>query len=190
MSILLIDNYDSFTYNVVHSLHQLGVDITVKRNDKITVKEASSFNSIIISPGPGIPRDAGIVPQLLTELAPKGKKILGICLGHQAIGENFGAKLVNLPKVYHGLQTDISIQSDNDTLFKDLPSTIKVGRYHSWAIAINDFPSDQLKITAVDAEGHIMALQHKKLPIYGVQFHPESILTPDGNTILDNWLKI
>lgn len=190
MALLIIDNYDSFTYNIVHALRTLGVETDVRRNDKITVSDAARYPSIIISPGPGIPSEAGIVPELLKKVADGTTKILGVCLGHQAIGEAFGARLINLPKVYHGLQTPITVLDSEDLVFKGLPEEIPVGRYHSWAVDTRDFPHDILKITAADHDGNIMALRHRALPIFGVQFHPESVLTPQGNQMLENWLKI
>ncbi|MBD5308029.1 MAG: aminodeoxychorismate/anthranilate synthase component II [Bacteroides sp.] len=190
MSLLIIDNYDSFTYNIVHALRTLGVTADVRRNDKITVDDAARYPAIIISPGPGIPSEAGIVPELLKKISDGRSKVLGVCLGHQAIGEAFGAKLINLPKVYHGLQTLITVLDNQDAIFTGLPEQLQVGRYHSWAIDTNDFPHDTLKITATDSEGHIMALRHQTLPIYGLQFHPESVLTPQGNQMIENWLKI
>lgn len=190
MALLIIDNYDSFTYNIVHALRSLGVESDVRRNDKITVEDAMHYPSIIISPGPGIPAEAGIVPELLKKTAQGGNKILGVCLGHQAIGEAFGAKLVNLPKVYHGLQTPITVLDQDDPIFAGLPETLLVGRYHSWAVDPKGFPHNILRITATDGAGNIMALRHTTLPIFGLQFHPESVLTPQGNQMLENWLKI
>ena len=186
MRLLLIDNYDSFTYNIVHAVKQLGYDVDVRRNDKITLDEVEAYDKIIISPGPGIPSEAGIVPALLQRYAPT-KPILGVCLGHQAIGECFGAKLLNLPQVYHGIQTDVNLLKE-DYLFDGLPATIKVGRYHSWVVDREDF-TDDLEIIAEDAEHYIMAIRHKRFDVRGVQFHPESILTPEGTTIINNWLK-
>lgn len=164
----------------------LGVTPDVIRNDRIDLDKISVYDKIIISPGPGIPSEAGLLPQLLSEYA-SSKPILGVCLGHQAIGERFGAKLKNLSDVYHGVQTDIHLTAD-DYIFKGLPSTIPVGRYHSWVIDRNNFPSD-LIVTAVSQEGDIMAIRHKDLDVRGVQFHPESILTPDGLKMLSNWLN-
>lgn len=186
MKLLIIDNYDSFTYNIVHAVRELGYAVDVKRNDKITLDAVDAYDKIIISPGPGIPSEAGIVPELLKRYSAT-KSILGVCLGHQAIGECFGAKLLNLPNVYHGIQTQIGIIKD-DYLFDGLEKTIKVGRYHSWVVSDQDFP-DELEVLAVDSMQSIMALRHKTLDVRGVQFHPESILTPDGLTIINNWLK-
>lgn len=187
MKLLILDNYDSFTYNIVHQLRQLGVEPYVRRNDEITADEADHFDRIIISPGPGIPSEAGILPELLNRYADK-KPILGICLGHQAIGERFGATLENLSEVYHGIKSTINIIA-NDPLFNGLPDKIDVGRYHSWAISRESFP-DELEITAESADGCIMAIRHRRFSIRGVQFHPESIMTDSGATIINNWLKL
>jgi anthranilate synthase component 2 len=186
MKLLIIDNYDSFTYNIVHAVKQLGYAVDVRRNDKITLDEVDAYDKIIISPGPGIPSEAGIVPEMLKRYAPT-KSILGVCLGHQAIGECFGATLLNLPKVYHGIQTPVHVTKD-DYLFAGLPDTFHVGRYHSWVVDTVNFP-DTLEVIAEDSTGSIMALRHKTYDVRGVQFHPESILTPDGLTIINNWLK-
>ncbi|MDE5821869.1 MAG: aminodeoxychorismate/anthranilate synthase component II [Paramuribaculum sp.] len=186
MKLLILDNYDSFTYNIVHAVRELGVEPAVCRNDKITLDEVGNFDKIIISPGPGIPSEAGILPQLLERYAGS-KPILGVCLGHQAIGECFGAKLRNLPDVYHGIKSQISITVP-DYIFAGLPGRIDVGRYHSWVVDKNNLP-DCLEVTAVSDDGEIMAMRHRTLDVCGVQFHPESILTPQGLTIIDNWLK-
>lgn len=186
MKLLILDNYDSFTYNIVHAVRELGVEPAVCRNDKITLDEVDNFDKIIISPGPGIPSEAGILPQLLERYAGS-KPILGVCLGHQAIGECFGAKLRNLPEVYHGIKSQISITVP-DYIFAGLPDRIDVGRYHSWVVDKNNLP-DCLEVTAVSDDGEIMAMRHRTLDVRGVQFHPESILTPQGLTIIDNWLK-
>lgn len=187
MKILVFDNYDSFTYNIVHALRELGVQPDVIRNDRIDLDEVEKYDKIIISPGPGIPEEAGLLMPLLHRYAGK-KPILGVCLGHQAIGQNFGAGLVNLPEVYHGIATPISVVKD-DYLFDGLPAEIQVGRYHSWVVDRNGFPEDSLEITATDRNGMIMALRHKKYDIRGVQFHPESVLTPEGLQIISNWLS-
>lgn len=186
MKLLILDNYDSFTYNIVHAVRELGVEPAVCRNDKITLDEVDNFDKIIISPGPGIPSEAGILPRLLERYAGS-KPILGVCLGHQAIGECFGAKLRNLPEVYHGIKSQISITVP-DYIFAGLPDRIDVGRYHSWVVDKNNLP-DCLEVTAVSDDGEIMAMRHRTLDVRGVQFHPESILTPMGLTIIDNWLK-
>lgn len=185
MKILLLDNYDSFTYNIDHLLRELGVTPDVIRNDKISVEEVGKYDAIVISPGPGIPSEAGILPELLEKYSGI-KPILGVCLGEQAIGERFGATLVNLPDVYHGIQSEISIDN-TDYLFNGLPDKIKVGRYHSWAIDPQK-TGDEIEVTARSADGNIMAVRHKKYDIRGVQFHPESVLTPDGKKMLENWL--
>ena len=187
MKLLILDNYDSFTYNIVHAVRELGIEPTVARNDRITVDEAAAFDKIIISPGPGIPSEAGILSELLNEL-PDKKPILGICLGHQAIGERFGAKLRNLDEVYHGIQSVISVTAPDDYIFAGLPAEFPVGRYHSWVIDRGNMP-DCLEVTAVSPDGEIMAIRHKILDIRGVQFHPESILSPDGITVIKNWLN-
>jgi anthranilate synthase component 2 len=186
MRLLILDNYDSFTYNIVHAVRQLGVNPDVVRNDRIALPEFEQYDKIIISPGPGIPSESGVLPEFLKEYADR-KPILGVCLGHQAIGERFGAHLRNLEDVYHGIQTPINIKVD-DYIFAGLERRLPVGRYHSWIVDTVDFPAD-LEITATDDEGNIMAMRHRQLDVRGVQFHPESILTPDGLTIIDNWLK-
>lgn len=186
MNILIFDNYDSFTYNIVHAVRHLGVNPDVIRNDKLKVEDAARYDKIIISPGPGIPSEAGILPELLTVYASQ-KPILGVCLGHQAIGECFGATLRNLDQVYHGVQTDIDILSD-DYIFDNLPRRLPVGRYHSWVVDSLNLP-DSIEITAKSDDGEIMALRHKSFDVRGVQFHPESVLTPNGLTMLENWIK-
>ena len=187
MKTLLLDNYDSFTYNIVQLLNRLGYsDIDVVRNDKITIEEAAKYDRIILSPGPGIPSEAGILLPLI-EAYHKTKPILGVCLGHQAIGEVFGGELTNLDQVYHGISSVIKIL-DKSVIFKGLPVTIEVGRYHSWVVDQTDFPQD-LKITAISEEGLIMGLAHKEYPTFGVQFHPESILTPEGEIMLRNFME-
>lgn len=186
MRLLILDNYDSFTYNVVHAVRQLGVNPDVVRNDRISLPDFERYDKIIISPGPGIPSEAGILTQFLAEYADR-KPILGVCLGHQAIGERFGARLRNLDDVYHGIQTPININVA-DYIFDGLDRRLPVGRYHSWIVDTADFPS-VLEVTATDDEGNIMAMRHRQFDVRGVQFHPESILTPDGLKIFDNWLK-
>ena len=186
MKILVFDNYDSFTYNLVHVLRKIGcTDIDVVRNDRITLEEVDAYDKIILSPGPGIPSEAGILLPLIRKYAPT-KSILGVCLGEQAIGEAFGAKLVNLTEVYHGVSTRIRIVAD-DPLFKGLSPETEAGRYHSWIVSPEGLP-EQLRITAVDAEGQIMALAHKTYDVRGVQFHPESVLTPEGEKMIANWI--
>ena len=187
LKILLFDNYDSFTYNLVHTIKSLGYEnVDVYRNDKIELSQINQYDKIILSPGPGIPSEAGLMMQLIQEYAYK-KSILGVCLGHQAIAEAFGGKLENIPLVFHGVQTPINIVGE-DYLFSGLPKKIHAGRYHSWIVSSDDFPAD-LEITAIDEAGDIMALKHKKLDLHGVQFHPESILTPDGVHIIQNFLE-
>lgn len=191
MKILVFDNYDSFTYNLVHLVEKIiGEKVEVHRNDQIKLEDVARFDKIILSPGPGIPEEAGLLLPLIKMYAST-KPILGVCLGHQAIGQAFGADLVNLQDVYHGVATPIwvnpdHISSSND-VFKGLPQQLEVGRYHSWVIGEAGFP-DTLEITARDKEGQIMALKHKQFDVQGVQFHPESVLTPDGEKMLKNWL--
>jgi len=183
--ILVIDNYDSFTYNLVHYLEDLNCEVIVKRNDQLTLEEVDSFANIVLSPGPGIPDEAGLLKEIIRTYAPT-KKIFGVCLGQQAIAEVFGGSLVNLDKVYHGIATKINIIKD-DVLFKDLPREIEVGRYHSWVVDTN-LP-DTLVATSFDENGQIMSLRHKTYDVSAVQFHPESVLTPQGKKILENWLN-
>jgi anthranilate synthase component 2 len=184
--ILLIDNYDSFTYNLVHLIKSLDYEVDVYRNDAITIEEAGAYDKILLSPGPGIPSEAGLLLDIVKAYAPT-KSILGVCLGHQAIGEVFGAELVNLSEVHHGVASKINITQD-DLLFKGLGKSLEAGRYHSWAVSPAGFP-DELEITALDDSGEIMALRHKTYDVRGVQFHPESVLTPEGATIMKNWLE-
>lgn len=186
MRLLILDNYDSFTYNIVHALRELGVEPEVVRNDRIRVEDAAKYDKIIISPGPGIPSEAGILPELLQRFATE-KPILGVCLGEQAIGERFGAKLINLPEVYHGIQSEITIDN-SDYLFRGLSERIEVGRYHSWAID-PQHTGDGLEVIGRSTDGNIMAIRHKDYDVRGVQFHPESVLTPEGLTIFKNWLN-
>jgi anthranilate synthase component II len=187
MKLLVFDNYDSFTYNLVHLVKQVdeSIEVEVFRNDEIPLENVKAYDKIILSPGPGIPSEAGRLLPLINEYAAS-KSILGVCLGHQAIGEAFGGKLVNLSTVYHGVALNCQLKPAK--LFEGLPGEIPVGRYHSWVISNEGFP-ECLEITAQDDNGYIMALQHKSYDIQGVQFHPESVLTPDGETILRNWLK-
>ena len=192
MRILVFDNYDSFTYNLVHLVEKITrVKVEVWRNDQLPLEKVKDFDKIILSPGPGIPVEAGLLLPLIKEYA-SSKSILGVCLGHQAIGEAFGGTLVNLTTVYHGVSTPIEVKSENSKvkspLFNGLPERFDVGRYHSWVVSDQDFP-EELEITAVDDNGYIMGLQHKSYDVQGVQFHPESILTPDGEKILSNWLS-
>ena len=186
MKLLILDNYDSFTYNLVHLVKELGYNPVIKRNDKITLEQVGEFDKILLSPGPGIPVEAGIMMDLIKTYAP-AKSIMGVCLGHQAIGESFGAKLKNLDLVYHGIVTETEILSEEVT-FRDLPNQFKTCRYHSWVVDTEALP-DTLEITATNSEGVIMALQHKTFDVRGVQFHPESFLTEHGEKMLLNWLK-
>jgi len=188
MKILVFDNYDSFTYNLVHLVQKItNTRVDVFRNDEITLEKVADYDKIILSPGPGIPVEAGMLLPLIKEYA-SSKSILGVCLGHQAIGEAFGGKLINLDTVYHGVATDCRLAIDGCRLFAGLPEKISVGRYHSWIVSEEGFPGE-LEITAKDDNGYIMGLQHKKYDVQGVQFHPESVLTPDGEIILLNWLS-
>lgn len=195
MKIVIIDNYDSFTYNLSHLVKELGAEVTVLRNDAFQLNELEAFDKIILSPGPGIPSEAGLLLEVIRTYAGK-KPILGVCLGEQAIGEAFGGKLTNLSEVFHGIQTPISIkkrqseskETEMDYIFNGLPDEILVGRYHSWVVDTDGFP-ECLDITAVSREGFIMALKHKEYDIHGIQFHPESVLTPDGKTMIANFLN-
>lgn len=186
MKIVIIDNYDSFTYNLSHLVKELGAEVTVLRNDSFPIEELETYDKILLSPGPGIPKEAGLLLEVIRTYAGK-KPILGVCLGEQAIGEVFGGKLTNLSEVYHGIQSPIRITA-SDYLFEGLPEEILVGRYHSWVIDRENFP-DALEITAVSQESYIMALRHKDFDVQGIQFHPESVLTPDGKKIISNWLN-
>ena len=201
MRLLIIDNYDSFTYNLSHLVKELGAEVTVIRNDQFNLNELEEYDKIILSPGPGIPSEAGLLCDVIRAYAGK-KPILGVCLGHQAIGEVFGAQLENLSEVFHGVATPCHIKSSPvrsdvvedlqspiplDEIFAGLPPEITVGRYHSWVVSKNNFP-DCLEITAVSDEGQIMALRHRTYDIHGIQFHPESVLTPDGIDIIKNFV--
>jgi anthranilate synthase component 2 len=187
MKILVFDNYDSFTYNLVHLVEKIThTKVDVFRNDEISLEKVNDYDKIILSPGPGIPSEAGLLLPLIKQYAPT-KSILGVCLGHQAIGEAFGGTLTNLSKVYHGIATPINIINSSSQILKGLGDTIEVGRYHSWIISNDNFPAE-LEVTATDDNGFVMALQHKTYDVQGVQFHPESVLTPDGEKILRNWL--
>ena len=211
MKILVFDNYDSFTYNLVHLVEKIiHGKVDVYRNDQVSLEKIKEYDKIILSPGPGIPIEAGLLLPVIKEYA-SSKSILGVCLGHQAIGEAFGGKLLNLSTVYHGVATEVRVSSDElsmvngqwsmsdsyspftihhsrSNLFQGLPPRFEAGRYHSWIISDDDFPGE-LEVTARDDNNYIMALQHKNFDVQGVQFHPESVLTPDGETILRNWLK-
>src|SRR6476659_9409491 len=199
MKILVFDNYDSFTYNLVHLVEKITHEkVDVHRNDQIPMEKVKEYDKIILSPGPGIPEEAGLLLPLIKEYA-SSKSILGVCLGHQAIGEAFGGKLINLTTVYHGVATQIEIinhepgiknqkSKTKNSLFDGLPGEIEVGRYHSWIVSDENFP-EELEVTARDDNNYIMALQHKKYDVQGVQFHPESVLTPVGEVIMKNWLN-
>jgi anthranilate synthase component 2 len=187
MKILVFDNYDSFTYNLVHAVKKLGYpDVEVYRNDRIGLEEIDRFDKIILSPGPGVPSESGILLDVIRRYA-QTKSILGVCLGEQAIAEAFGGTLINLTEVHHGVSSMLDVLEE-DVLFAGLPNQLEVGRYHSWAVEKSTLP-DCLTITAVDEEGMIMALAHKTYDVRGVQFHPESVLTPDGERMLKNWLE-
>ncbi|AND64908.1 anthranilate synthase component II [Flavobacterium covae] len=183
----VIDNYDSFTYNLVHYLEDLDCAVTVYRNDEFELAELEKFDKILLSPGPGIPDEAGLLKQVIEKYAPT-KSILGVCLGQQAIGEVFGGQLTNLEKVYHGVATKVKLTNPDERLFRNLPSEFEVGRYHSWVVANENFPA-VLEVTSVDANGQIMSLKHKSYDVRGVQYHPESVLTPLGKKILENWVS-
>ena len=187
MHIVIIDNYDSFTYNLAHLVKSLGVEATVLRNDRFELEELEAFDKIILSPGPGIPSEAGLLPEVIRTYAGR-KPMLGVCLGHQAVGEVFGARLENLSDVYHGVATE-GTQFGKDYIFNGLPERLVMGRYHSWVVSREGFP-DCLEITAESDDGRIMALRHREYDIHGIQFHPESVLTPDGASILRNWLNL
>lgn len=188
MKILVLDNYDSFTYNLVQILRELGYgdQTTVVRNDRLTLDEVEQYDAVLLSPGPGVPADAGLMPQIIQRYAPT-KRMLGVCLGHQGIAESFGGTLYNLPAVLHGIATDAEILTADDRLFRGLPGTFRVGRYHSWVVQPESMP-EVLEVTARDAQGQVLAFRHKEYDVRGVQFHPESILTEHGKDLLKNWL--
>lgn len=185
--VFVLDNYDSFTFNLVHLLEAADAEVTVRRNDAFELEEPALYDAIVLSPGPGLPREAGNMMDLLGRYA-ESKKILGVCLGHQAIAEHFGGSIFNRDSVKHGTAVRIEIARESDVLFEGLPEQIEVGLYHSWSVAPK-LPVS-LESIAVDEDGHIMAIRHRELPLRGVQFHPESILTPNGPTILQNWLSL
>lgn len=187
-NILLLDNYDSFTYNLVHYFEAItGTKPIVKRNNEISIEAIADFDAIVLSPGPGLPKDAGIMPELLQKYSAT-KKILGVCLGHQAIAEHFGAQLTQLEQVQHGVASQLSVLK-SDCLYKNIPATFKVARYHSWVVDNSNLPAC-LEVLAIDEQKQIMSLKHKTLPVWGVQFHPESILSEHGMEILGNWLEL
>ncbi len=204
MKTVIIDNYDSFTYNLAHLVKELGAEVDVLRNDCFALEALEAYDKIILSPGPGIPEEAGLLLDVIRTYAGV-KPILGVCLGEQAIGQVFGGRLTNLSEVFHGIQTKVyvcpaeandhtpapaapAIPVEPDYLFSGLPAEISVGRYHSWVVDTEDFP-EELAVTALSPEGQIMALKHRTFDIRGIQFHPESVLTPDGKTILKNWIS-
>ena len=188
-NILIIDNYDSFTYNLVHLVNELGLQCEVWRNDRFEISEVDNFDKIILSPGPGIPSEAGLLLEVIEKYSPS-KSIFGVCLGQQAIAEVFGGKLYNLKQPMHGIATPIKVSDKEERLFLNLPDSFKVGRYHSWVVDENAIP-DTLEITAIDeADNSVMALRHKTLDVRGVQFHPESVLTEFGKEMMQNWLSL
>ncbi|NND62282.1 MAG: aminodeoxychorismate/anthranilate synthase component II [Flavobacteriaceae bacterium] len=187
MKILVIDNYDSFVYNLVHYLEELECEVTVKRNDQFFLEEVENFDKILLSPGPGIPDEAGLLKRLIKAYAGK-KPILGVCLGQQAIGEVFGGTIINLKEVFHGVATKINILVSDEPLFAEMSDSIEVGRYHSWVVNKEDFP-DALEVTSEDENGQIMSLRHREYDIRAVQFHPESVLTPEGKKMIKNWVN-
>ena len=189
MKILVLDNYDSFTYNLVHLLRELGhgPSLTVTRNDQLALDDVEAFDAILLSPGPGIPTEAGLMPDIIQKYAP-AKRILGVCLGHQGLAESFGAELYNIPAVLHGVANEAKITVPDERLFAGLPERFQVGRYHSWAVRPESMPA-MLEVTARDANGEVLAFRHREYDVRGVQFHPESILTEHGAQMMANWLK-
>lgn len=187
MKILVLDNYDSFTYNLVHIIRALSYPLDVYRNDKISLEAVKEYDKILLSPGPGLPDEAGIMKQVIREYGPT-KSILGICLGHQGIGEVYGATLINIPKVLHGVTSTVEVKDNDEYLFAGVPGTFQGTHYHSWAVRADSITSD-LKVTATNDEGLIMGLGHAKYDVKGLQFHPESIMTPEGPKIIANWLR-
>ncbi|QNL51305.1 aminodeoxychorismate/anthranilate synthase component II [Olivibacter sp. SDN3] len=185
--ILVVDNYDSFTFNLVHLLQECGMDCTVIRNDKFNIEDVAAYDKILLSPGPGIPEESGLLLEVI-RVYGTSKSILGICLGQQAIAEVYGGKLFNLKRPVHGTATPLKVIDEEEPLFSGLPTSFMVGRYHSWAVDREGFPSE-LEITALDEEGVIMALRHKTYDVKGLQFHPESVLSVHGKKIIENWLK-
>jgi anthranilate synthase component 2 len=183
--VLVIDNYDSFTYNLVHYLEDLGCEVVVKRNDQLSLNEVEAFDKIVLSPGPGLPEEAGMLKEIIATFAPT-KSIFGVCLGQQAICEVFGGSLINLDEVHHGVATEITVIKD-DLIFRGLPKNIEVGRYHSWVV--NPELPEELEATSIDKNGQLMSLRHRNYDVCAVQFHPESVLTPHGKKILENWLN-
>ncbi len=188
MKILVIDNYDSFVYNLVHYLEELDCEVTVKRNDQFELEEAGKYDKILLSPGPGIPDEAGLLKAVIKQYAGK-VPMLGVCLGQQAIGEVFGGSIINLKEVFHGVATRTTIVVEDEPLFNGLDTQIEVGRYHSWVVDRDTFPNE-LEITSEDENGQIMSLRHREYDIRAVQFHPESVLTPQGKTMIKNWINM
>ncbi len=189
MKIVVIDNYDSFTYNLVHAIKKItGLPVDVYRNDEIALEDLEQYDKIVLSPGPGIPEEAGLLLDIIRKYASE-KSMLGVCLGHQAIGEAFGGKLHNMSKVLHGIATPVELTEIKSALFQGLPKTFDVGRYHSWIVQQDGLP-ECLEVTSYDKDGFIMSMKHKEFDVQGVQFHPESVLTPLGEKILENWLGI
>jgi anthranilate synthase component 2 len=187
MKILVLDNYDSFTYNLVHIVRALGYSLDIFRNDKISLEDVKQYDKIMLSPGPGIPDEAGIMKQVIKEYGST-KSILGVCLGHQGIGEVYGAQLYNIPKVLHGVTSSTEVKDQDEYLFKGISNTFQATHYHSWAVRSETIHGD-LKITAMNNEGLVMGVRHTKFDVRGVQFHPESIMTPEGPKMIENWLK-
>lgn len=187
MKILVIDNYDSFVYNLVHYLEELDCEVTVKRNDQFHLEEAVHYDKILLSPGPGIPDEAGLLKDVIKRYAGK-KPILGVCLGQQAIAEVFGGSIINLSEVFHGVSSKVTVLVDDEPLFDGLGTELEVGRYHSWVVANDNFPN-VLEITSREDHGQIMSLRHREFDIKGVQFHPESVLTPKGKEMIKNWIE-
>ncbi len=188
MKVFIVDNYDSFTFNLVHIIEDiLDQDVVVKRNDCFDLDEIENYTHIVLSPGPGLPSEAGLMPELVKRYGPS-KKILGVCLGHQCIGEVYGASLENLSKVVHGKGVETIVTRKEEPIYSGMPERVITGRYHSWVVSSENFP-DCLEVTSKDEQGYIMSLRHKEHEVVGVQYHPESVLTPDGRKLLENWLK-
>lgn len=189
MKIAVIDNYDSFTYNLVHAIKKItGLPVAVIRNDELELGDLEAYDKIILSPGPGIPEEAGLLLDIIREYAPR-KSMLGVCLGHQAIGQVFGAGLINMPQVLHGIAGAVRQTASDPVLYEDVPQLFEAGRYHSWIVDSNAFPFQKLEVTGIDENGLIMSMKHRQYDVRGVQFHPESVLTPWGEKIISNWLK-
>jgi anthranilate synthase component 2 len=185
--VLVIDNYDSFTYNLVHLINELGYETEVWRNDKFELGDVAKYDKILLSPGPGIPEEAGLLLDVIKAYAPT-KSIMGVCLGQQAIAEAFGGSLLNLGRPMHGISTPVSKTVEDELLFDGISAPFEVGRYHSWVVDPANLP-ENLRVTSVDEDGQIMSLRHQTLDVCGVQFHPESVLTPEGKQMMKNWLE-